>query len=119
MKMLEYYGKIMAKFMGLVILGNVLLSVFYYFLFSSKVVNVLGMIYLIILFLVLGFKNGKKANEKGYLVGLKIGLLLIFGLIFLNLILYHSHFKFIRIIYYLILIFASILGGMLGINKKK
>lgn len=64
------------------------------------------------------YKQGKCSIKKGYLEGLKIGIiyLLIFSII--NAFIYHSfHLK--NYIYYLLILIVSSLGGMIGISKKK
>ena len=81
--------------------------------------SILFIILMIIIFLIMGYQFGKKANKKGYIEGLKIGLCLILVLIFINLIFYNSNFSLERIIYYIVLILSSIMGSMLGINKKE
>ena len=81
--------------------------------------NILFMIFMTILFLIIGFKYGKTANKRGYIEGLKIGLSLILILVFINVLFCHSNFSIERLIYYLILILSSIAGSMIGINKKE
>ena len=72
----------------------------------------------LIWFFFLGFKNGRASKSKGYLAGLKIGLGFVMVLLIFNLIFVRS-FKISLLIYYLLLIMSSILGGMFGINRKK
>ena len=81
--------------------------------------HIIGLIYLIILFLVISFKEAKIGSSRGFITGLKIGTLLILTLIFFNIIFFHSHFKFLYFIYYLILLLSSLLGAIIGINTKK
>ena len=61
---------------------------------------------------------GKLAPAKGYLAGLKISGIFLLILLLLNLITSRTLFNLPTIIYYLILIISSVLGGMFGINKK-
>ena len=72
----------------------------------------------LIWFFFLGFKNGKVSKSKGYLAGLKMGLSFVLVLIIFNLIFIRS-FKLSLLIYYLLLLMSSVLGGMFGINRKK
>lgn len=95
-----------------------MISLGYYFFLNSKVVKVISFIYVILTFLVFGFMEGKKALEKGYLTGIKTGLLFI-GIMFLISLFNKNFFSFSKIIYYVILLFATILGSMIGINMKK
>ena len=67
----------------------------------------------------LTFYSGKNSNEKGYLVGLLTSSLLIFLMFVINSIFYGINLKLSTIIYYLILILTGVIGGTIGINKKK
>ena len=119
MKYLKEYGILLAKFLGFLIGGSLIISVLYYFLIPSKVVQVLSMIYLTLVFFVFGFKTGKKAEAKGFLAGLKIGGIFLFVLLLLNLFLHHFQFHLLTLLFYFVLLLASILGATLGINTKK
>lgn len=85
---------------------------------NSTITNLLIFIFNIILFFIFGLKNGKKANNKGYLAGLKVGGLFLLVLLIISLFTSKNIFSLTTIIYYLVLILASTLGGSLGINKK-
>lgn len=119
MKYLKDYGMTLLKFLGFLIGGSIVISLFYYLLFSTKVVNIITFIYMIFIFLLFGFKIGKKTENKGFIAGLKIGLLLILVLLFFNLLFYQTSFSIIRVIYYMVLVFASVVGATIGINAKK
>lgn len=86
---------------------------------NSSITNLLIFIYNISLFFIFGIKSGKRANNKGYLAGLKIGGLFLLLLIIINLFTNRVIFSISTLIYYIVLILASVLGGMLGINKKE
>lgn len=119
MKYLKEYGITLLKFLGFLIGGSIIISIMYYLLFSSKVVNVLAFIYMIIVFFVFGLKAGKKATNRGFLAGLKIGFLLLSVLLLFNLIIYQTGFNVTRVIYYMVLIFASVIASTIGINRKQ
>lgn len=85
---------------------------------NSTITNFLIFIFNISLFFIFGLKNGKKANNKGYLAGLKVGGLFLLVLLIISLFTSKNIFSLTTIIYYLVLILASTLGGSLGINKK-
>ena len=65
-----------------------------------------------------GIYIGKFAKEKGYLEGIKLGLIYTILTLILALLDYNN-IKWTIIIYYLILILVSMLGSMIGINRKK
>ena len=85
---------------------------------NSTITNLLIFIFNISLFFIFGLKNGKKANNKGYLAGLKVGGLFLLVLLIISLFTSKNIFSLTTFIYYLVLILASTLGGSLGINKK-
>lgn len=116
---LKKYGILAGKFIGLILIGTIILSILNYFFVPTKIVHIIGLIYLILISLILSFKEAKHSTSRGIITGLKIGLFLISLLFLINLIFYQSSFKFLRIIYYLILLFSSILGAIIGINTKK
>ncbi len=60
---------------------------------------------------------GFKAIKKGWLEGLKFGLLSVILILIINL-LFYRHFVIKNLIYYSILLISSILGSMVGIMKK-
>ena len=81
---------------------------------NSTITNLLIFLFNISLFFIFGFKNGKIATNKGYFAGLFLLLLIIINL-FTN----KNIFRISTLIYYLVLVLASVFGGMLGINKKE
>lgn len=83
---------------------------------NETITNALIIIFNSIMFLILGIRNGHLALKQGYMVGLKTGCLLILVLIIINL--FINKFSFASIIYYIILLLCSTLGGIFGINKK-
>ena len=85
---------------------------------NSTITNLLIFIFNISLCFIFGLKNGKKANNKGYLAGLKVGGLFLLVLLIISLFTSKNIFSLTTFIYYLVLILASTLGGSLGINKK-
>ncbi len=115
--------KILFKQLGFYLLFLVLLSFLCSLLnlmgLNSTITNLLLFIFNVASFLVLGFKNGIKSKEKGYLAGLKIGLCLLLILFLINLLVAQKVFTISLLIYYLILILTAVFGGMLGISKKK
>lgn len=86
---------------------------------NGGISSIILLILNIILFFILTFYSGKNSNEKGYLVGLLTSSLLIFLMFVINSIFYGINLRLSTIIYYLILILTGVIGGTIGINKKK
>lgn len=81
---------------------------------SLKINNLFLLIIAISFFFINGYLSGQKAVIKGYLSGLKKGLILL--LIFFLLSLFKSSFSYLQLLYYLILLLSSVLGSCFGIN---
>lgn len=67
--------------------------------------------------LISGFTIGKKTSKKGYLEGLKLGLIICSILLLLNAILYRT-FSLYLLIYYIVILSSTTIGSMIGINLK-
>ena len=61
---------------------------------------------------------GKKTQEKGYLEGIKFGIILILLMWIISFLAFDQSFSISSIIYYLIFVITSSIGSMFGINKK-
>lgn len=85
---------------------------------SSSLISKVSIILTGISFFIVSMQFSQNTNEKGYLLGLKLGLICIILLIVLNLILFQSKLNIDRLIYYTILLASSILGGAFGKNFK-
>lgn len=119
---MKYLKKILISFL-ITILSLLLLlflvTIFNYFdLFNYKVTNVLIIIVPILALIFGGLYMGKNTIKRGYLEGLKLGLIFIFILVIVNLILRET-INLKDIIFYLVLLASSIFGSMVGINIQK
>lgn len=83
---------------------------------NSNFISKLGIILTAISFFIIVALASKKINDKGYLLGLKLGLTFVVLLIMINLILFRSSINLNRFIYYIILIASGVLGGSFGKN---
>lgn len=115
--------KKLGKQLGFYLLFLILLTFICSFLnllgVNYTITNLLLFVFNLLAFGFLGFKNGIKAVNKGYLAGLKIGLLMLLILLLINLILVQKFFSLSLFIYYVIMLLTAIFGGMLGISKKR
>ena len=85
---------------------------------SYKLISIMSFIYTILIFTFFGFKLARNTNKRGFLSGIFMGLANIFLMLLLSLI-FNVSLDFKVIIYYLILIISSTLGGIVGINFKR
>lgn len=101
-----------------IIIGIIILTVFNYLgIFNNGVIRVLEIILILVSVFISSYLLGKRSKSKGYLEGLKLGVLFILILFIINIII--SKFKLSVLIYYFIILITSILGSMIGINFKK
>ena len=99
-----------------IIILTIILTIFNYFsILNGTIVKVFKVINLIISILIGSTLIGKRSNSKGWLEGLKFGLIMsiiIFIFNFLGL----DRLDYLT---YIVIILTSIIGGMFGISLKK
>ena len=117
--MLKIYLKdIMYVFLSIII-GMFILTFFNYFnIISDKTMNVLKLVLMLLVFVFCGFYLSKRSKKRGYLEGIKIGIFLCLFFILVTILGFNSSFEFRNIIYYLILIIASMTGGIIGKQSR-
>lgn len=105
-------------FFILLLVGTLVLTLFNYFnIINSKVISIMKFILPVISMFISSYRLGKLSDKKGYLEGLKFGSIII--LIFMVLVLLLDKISWKCILYYGILLLISIMGSMIGINKRK
>ena len=104
--------------LGLTIIFLTVCSLLSYFnILGNTSSGIICMIYGMIFSYTIGFMFGKKREKNGYIGGLIAGIVLVLIIFLLSLIL-GNKINGMMFIYYLVLMFSSILGGMKGINHK-
>ena len=103
----------------IILLGSsLIITIFNYFnVISGIPLKIIFLIIPIISIFIGSYRLGKLSNEKGYVEGIKYGLIWIVLFIIISIIC--KVFDWTSVIYYIILLFISILGSILGINRKK
>jgi putative membrane protein (TIGR04086 family) len=91
----------------------------YFNIISDNVISIFKILIPVISLFIGGFYIGKKSNNKGYLEGLKFGLIFCTFLLIFNFLAFSISFKLKYLLFYLIIIISSILGSMVGININK
>lgn len=120
MKYLKNLGLSFAYIIGSILILTFISTIFSYFnIFSDKVMSIIKIIIPIIGLLIGGFYIGKRSLKKGFIEGLKLGLIFSVFLIIFNFLALGNSFKVKYLLFYLILIISSILGSMIGINRKR
>jgi putative membrane protein (TIGR04086 family) len=120
MKEIKRYGKQIAIFTITMIGSALIFSILQYFhLLSVNISHFLSTFLILLLAFAFGIINGKNADKNGYLEGIKIGGLQLITMILLNTIIFGIHFKLGSLLYYISILVLSVIGAMIGINKKK
>ena len=91
----------------------------YFNIINDKICSIFKILIPVISLFIGGFYMGKKSRNKGYLEGLKFGLIFCLLLIIFNLIVFGFTFEIKYILFYIIIIISSTFGRMIGINKAK
>ena len=118
MNKLFCYLKYLGLFFLFILVSAIFISLINLTGISSTFISKLGVILTAISFFVIASLASKKTQDKGYILGIKLGLLFIFTLLIINLIFFRSKLSIDQIIYYIILLASSILGGSFGKNFK-
>ena len=111
---LKYFGLFILIIIGIAIItaGINLTGI------NSNTINKLSIILTALSFFIITCLASNNTKQKGFILGLKLGLSFVIFLILINLIIFRSSFNIDRLIYYTILILSSLLGGAIGKNIK-
>lgn len=82
--------------------------------FSTKLITI---IFFGIIALYSGYKLGRTVNKRGFIHGLALGVILSLFMFVFSL-LFHNHYQFNTLIYYIIICLSSLIGASLGIQKS-
>lgn len=116
MLFLKNCGKSVLYNLGSLMILTVLLTIINYFnLFNSSITNILKIVNMVLSILIGSFLLGKKSINKGWLEGIKYGLVISIILFAFN---YLALDRFNIIIYPIVLV-TSMVGAVIGINYKK
>lgn len=113
---LKNYLKSLGYSLACLLVLTLILTVLNYFnIFSSSLTNIFSIINPVISILFGSILVGRKSINKGWLEGLKFGLIFSVILFLFN----YLALDKINLFVYLIVIASSIVGGMIGINFKR
>lgn len=103
--------------LGIILVCLIFLTILNYFnILNGITLKVFEYVVPFIAIIIGSFLLGKKSSRKGYIEGLKFGSIWLLIYLFINLILKTINLS--SIIYFILIIIFSMLGGMFGINKK-
>lgn len=87
-------------------------------LIGSKFVSLLELITIILCLFINSFILGKKTSNKGFLEGLKLGIIFSLTYLLISLFIFKTNVEIKNIIFYILLIIIPMFGSMIGINKR-
>ena len=120
MKYLKKLGFSFLYIIASILIITFIITILNYFnIISDKIISIFKILIPVISLFIGGFYIGKKSTSKGYLEGLKLGLLFSIFLLIFNFLALSNSFKLKYLLFYLIIIVSSILGSMIGINISK
>lgn len=116
LKFLKNIGILFALILG----SAFFINIFNYFdLLSQGAYKTFLIILVAISIFISSFLLGKSSKKKGYLEGIKFGVISVLLMFVISYLAFDSNISISSLIYYLILIISSSIGAMFGINKKK
>lgn len=118
MKLFINYLKYSSLFLIIELFLTFIMSILNLLGVTSGITTLLIFIFNILLFFILNIYNAKSKMKNGYLEGLLLGIIYIILMAIIKLLFFNNIFNISTIIYYLILLLISIIGGMFGINKR-
>ena len=114
--MIKNYLKCYGYLFGMIIVMTLILSLINYFIKMPSIV-IKTLIPIISLFISSMFL-GKNIQKKGYIEGIKFGMGYLIVSMIIKIIL-RTGFNYKVVIIYILMLFSSIIGSMIGINTKK
>ncbi len=119
---MKYLKKILKSFLfttlSILLLTFIFTLLNYFNIINSKIMIISKIIIPLFSLALGGYIIGKGAEKNGWLEGLKLGLIITL-LIFVGNLIFSPKLILKDLIFYILLITSSMLGAMIGINRKK
>ena len=104
---------------GIILIGTLINSILYYFNITTDKINSIILYLIGIISIFTGaLKLAQNSNQKGIISGLIYFIFAFIIMIFLSSIVFKTKFNLQNIIYYIAILIFSVLGGIIGKNKK-
>lgn len=119
MNLLKYLKSLLYVFIPIFVFTIIITLLYYFNLLGSTAISYLKLFSILISVLIGGIYIGSKACKKGWLEGIKIGLEVIVLLFLISYLGFDKGLGIKTILYYILILTSSMLGSMIGINRKK
>lgn len=118
MNIKKYLYSLLYILIGILLFSIIITILNYFNLIDTNTLKYFKLIAIILPSFIGGIYIGKRAEKLGYLEGLKIGAVVVVIIALLNYLGFNSDFSISSILYYIIILISSVLGSIIGINKK-
>jgi len=118
MFIVKYIKSLILILLSIVLLSFIVGTLNYFNIINTKLVSIFEIISIIMSMIIGGIYIGKNSNQKGFLEGIKIGLITIIILFLFGYLGLEQKINISLLFFYIIILISSILGSILGINKK-
>ena len=119
MQYVKQFFKAFGLVLMIILISTIVITILDYFnLFSESLTNIFLFVITLISIIIGSYKLGKKSSKKGIIEGLKLGIVISVSFMLMGLIT-GNNFQISNTIYYVILIISSILGSIVGKNRKQ
>lgn len=120
MNKIKKYSKCIGITLGLILIFSFFLNTLNYFnLININIYKLLLIIMSSISIFTGAYILGKQTQHKGYIEGLKYGIITTLLFYIISFLAFNQNINISNLLYYLIVITISIIGSMIGINKKE
>lgn len=114
------YLKVLLYILIPILILNIIMTSFYFFnIIENSSINYLKLVIVLLSMLIGGIYIGSKASKKGWLEGIKVGLEVIILLFLISYLGFDKGISIKTVVYYFLILTSSMLGSMIGINKRK
>lgn len=119
MNYLKKYGlRLLYTILSILILLLLITALYYFDFIGSNTYKIFKIIIILVSIFISSFILGKNADSKGYREGIILAAIIV-PLFLICAIIVNQTLKLKSALYYLILTMTSVLGGMVGISRKK
>ena len=119
MNLLNYLKALLYIIIPLLVL-NIVMTILYFFnIIGNSSINYLKLIIVLLSMIIGGIYIGSKANKKGWLEGIKISIVVIILLFLISYLGFDKGISIKSVVYYFLITISSMLGSIIGINKRK
>lgn len=118
MFIIKYLKSFIYILISILLLSIIIGTLSYFNILGNSAIKIFELITIIISMFIGGLYLGKNSNKKGFLEGLKISLFMIVLLFLFSYLGFDKSFNLSMLFFYIIILISSILGSILGINKR-